>query len=356
MGGDEAAMDTQEQPAPAGPQPEAHEEEEYCRFGKRNLDGLSWLFPLVNNRIGDLLNVELRHEQLFFIQGDRINGNIGYSEQGQRFREEEYGRNLKTLADLTPNGYWLVGRRYDSGCMREALAEIDDGAYYTLFSNQCQDWTDRLKREARRIERQRGIKPPVEDDPNDAAERAYSLPVSATAPAAWHLGLITLVAGVLGLLAPVIVANLYLRFLGLVLIVIGLSDIHYAMRAGPRCGVPATILFGLLKAASGVLLLLVDLAALSWAWVLPGAALLVIGILELMAALFSRPHSAWLGVGAAGFLKTVAGLLILAVGPRAEGRSIGLLFSVSLVAAGVSTIVHDRRRPKAASQPGQVES
>ena len=39
----------------------------YCRFAKRNLNSTSWLAPLINNRIGDLLNLELRHEQLFFI-------------------------------------------------------------------------------------------------------------------------------------------------------------------------------------------------------------------------------------------------------------------------------------------------
>ena len=69
------------------PAAEATGEWEYCRFGKRNLDRMSWLAPLVNNRLGDRLNLELRHEQLFFIKGDRVLEDIGYSEQGQRFTE-----------------------------------------------------------------------------------------------------------------------------------------------------------------------------------------------------------------------------------------------------------------------------
>jgi hypothetical protein len=43
--------------------PHAKGEREYCRFGKRNLHRMSWLAPLVNNRVGDRLNLELRHEQ-----------------------------------------------------------------------------------------------------------------------------------------------------------------------------------------------------------------------------------------------------------------------------------------------------
>src|SRR5438045_1799559 len=145
----------------AGIAPGTEPGEEYCRFGKRNLDGMSWLYPLVNNPIGDLLNLELRHEHLFFIRGERILDNIGYSEKGRRFREEESGKSLTSLADLPAGGYWLEGRLYDPECMREALDQIDDGAYYSILSNQCQDWADRVKHEAARIEAERGVSPPV---------------------------------------------------------------------------------------------------------------------------------------------------------------------------------------------------
>jgi hypothetical protein len=130
---------------------------EYCRFGKRNLDGMSWLAPLVNNRVGDCLNLELRHEQLFFIQGEQVLDDIGYSEKGRRFSEADFGKPIRTLEDLKRNGYWLVGREYDPAIMREALARQKDGYYYSLFSNQCQDWTDRVRRSAERLETERGL-------------------------------------------------------------------------------------------------------------------------------------------------------------------------------------------------------
>lgn len=63
------------------PAAEATGEREYCRFGKRNLDGMSWLAPLVNNRLGDRLNLELRHEQLFLSKA------IGSSKMSATARE-----------------------------------------------------------------------------------------------------------------------------------------------------------------------------------------------------------------------------------------------------------------------------
>lgn len=318
-------------------------QEEYCRFGKRNLDGMSWLYPLVNNRIGDLLNVELRHEHLFFIQGDRIRENIGYSEKGKRFHEEEFGKELKTLADLKPSGYWLEGRRFDPGCMREALNQIDDGAYYSVLSNQCQDWTDRLKRAAARIERQRGIKPPVEKE-SQAREWQERLQArSGTAPAAWYFGAITVLVGALALLAPLAAASLYLLFIGVLLVVLGLADIQYAIHAGPRPGSSATVLFGVVKLAFGAVLLVSHLAGFDWAWIIPGAALLTLGLLKLSTALFSRPRVAWAATGGAGLLDVAAGVVILGAGRNADARLVGVLLGLSLLAAGVSTLMLDWR-------------
>jgi hypothetical protein len=138
---------------------EAASEELYCQFGKRFLDGFSWLAPLTNNRLGDALNIEFVHEQLFFIQGDRVLDNVGYSEKGARFNEAQFGKPIHSLEDLGQNDYWLVGRRFHPDAAHEALAEQEDGYYYCFFSNQCQDWADRLKRRIERVEKTRGFEP-----------------------------------------------------------------------------------------------------------------------------------------------------------------------------------------------------
>jgi hypothetical protein len=63
---------------------------------------MSWLAPLVNNRLGDRLNLELRHEQLVFIKGDQVLEDIGYSEKGQRFTEAQFGKPIHSLQDQHP--------------------------------------------------------------------------------------------------------------------------------------------------------------------------------------------------------------------------------------------------------------
>jgi hypothetical protein len=42
---------------------------DYAQFAQRNLDKLSFLYPLVNNKLGALLHLQLRHDQLFFHEG-----------------------------------------------------------------------------------------------------------------------------------------------------------------------------------------------------------------------------------------------------------------------------------------------
>ncbi len=174
------------------PAAESTGQREYCRFGKRNLDGMSWLAPLVNNRLGDRLNLELRHEQLFFIKGDQVLEDIGYSEKGQRFTEAQFGKPIHSLEDLERNGYWLVGQEYDPAVMREALAQQKDGYYYSLFANQCQDWADRLRRSAERLEAQRGPKPARIRTPGAPH---YSKPVSPTEPASIWMGVLAILLG-----------------------------------------------------------------------------------------------------------------------------------------------------------------
>jgi hypothetical protein len=81
------------------PASDSSSEPMFCRFGKRNLDGTSWLAPLLNNEIGDRLNLELRHEHLFFIQGNRVLKDIGYSERGDAF--------LKSSSE-NRSGHWQI--------------------------------------------------------------------------------------------------------------------------------------------------------------------------------------------------------------------------------------------------------
>src|SRR5262245_6020367 len=243
---------------------EAASEELYCQFGKRFLDGFSWLAPLTNNRLGDALNIEFVHEQLFFIQGDRVLDNVGYSEKGTRFNEAQFGKPIHSLEDLARNGYWLVGRRFHPDAAREALAQQDDGYYYSFFSNQCQDWADRLKRRIERVEKRRGFQPLV-SEPEAEGGPVFWRENAPTVPASLFLGIVAILLGIGACLAPIFAAQKSVIVLALFFIASGAADVVYALHGHVWSQILQTILFALLNLFGGLALLLDTSMAATWA-------------------------------------------------------------------------------------------
>lgn len=292
---------------------------------------------LVNNRFGDLLNIEVRHEQLFFVQGDQVIEDVGYSEKGKRFSEAEYGKIIRSLDDLKKNGYWFVGRTYDPDVMREALKRQRDGYYYSFLSNQCQDWADRLKRGAERVERERGIAPPGRKD------RVYWIdserPVLPTEPASIWMGLVALVLGVGGFLAPVIAGGAFTAILGAFFLASGVSHAIYAFHAKDWSNLLSELLIAVINLVAGALLLWNrELARMSGS-LLIAAALALHGAINVFLSLFSRPRSHWIGKLIAGFLMLMGAALIAARWPMSGDRVLGVVVGMSLLAGGLATIL-----------------
>ncbi len=303
----------------------------YCQFGKRDLDGMSWLAPVFNNKFGDLLNLELRHEHLFFIDGDRVTDNIGYSEKGTRFAEEDYGKEINTLEDMRSQGYWLVGRRYRQDVMREALKQQVDGNYYSIFSNQCQDWIDRLKRRAEKIEEERGIKP-------DAKREYRQKPVKATEPASIWMGLIGLLLGGAAISAPHYAGGWFSLLMGIVFLVSGASHLLYAWRGGDmRSGAPV-ILFGLLFLLAGGLVLANREFAVVTGSLLIAGFLGFQGLFKLGLAAFSRPLANWWGTLIDGLIQLSLAIIFYIRWPDSSDHLLGLMVGIGLISGGISTI------------------
>ncbi len=117
-------------------------------FGNRPLGGgdSPWFPLLSSNPIGDLLNINVSHEHGFFDDGS--GDNIGFGPEG-RYSEDPKGRN-----------YRMGRKHYDDALMREALKNVQDGDYSLLGrgvgrKNNCQDGASRLRREYRRLEREK---------------------------------------------------------------------------------------------------------------------------------------------------------------------------------------------------------
>jgi uncharacterized membrane protein HdeD (DUF308 family) len=309
----------------------------YCQFGKRFLDGFSWLAPLTNNRIGDALNIEFVHEQVFLIEGDRVLRNIGYGEKGTRFSEEEFGKPICSLKDLEKQGYWLTGRPYHPEAVRRALEEHEDGSYYSFFSNQCQDWADRLKRRVERIEKELGL-PPLGEAVRSGVDDRFWKEKPPTVPASVVLGCVSILLGIGAVLSPMIAAKRSLTVLGLFFIASSVSDVVYAVRGRVWNQFLQTVFFALLNLLAGVALLADRNLSLKWAGGLFAVALAVSGGSRILVALRSRPFRRWIGTLASGIGLLALAILLFTRAVDRRDAILGVLVGFNLVLAGVSTL------------------
>jgi len=311
--------------------------QQYCQFGKRFLDGFSWIAPVTNNRLGDALNIEFVHEQLFFIEGDKVLDDIGYSEKGKRFSEAEFGKPIRSLEDLRKNGYWLTGRTFHPDAAREALAEVDDGHYYSFFSNQCQDWADRMTRRMERIEKERGLQPPGRPV-EETRESLFWKEKPPTAPASAILGFLAIALGIGSFLAPTVAAHRSVWILAAFLAVSGISDIIYALHSRAWSQVVGTVFFALLNIAAALALFLDTQFAASWAGGLFGIAFGINGLVRIVVALRSRPLYRWLGSLFAGILMLAVSILLLTRTVGERDALFGLMIGVNLISGGIATL------------------
>lgn len=308
---------------------------DYAQFAQRNLDKMSWLYPLVNNKLGALLRLQLRHDHLFFMKDGEVVDEIGYGDNGERFHERDMGKVMRTPADITEQGYWFVEPRFNAQAACEALDEVDDGAYYSLFSNQCQDWACRVRHKIAELERTKGLRPP---DGQEAFKPLYKQ-VPPTVPAAWYFGMIAVIVGLLGLAAPMATGAHYLRFVALLIFAIGVSDIIYAFSSRAWGTFVSTVMFGLLSIAGGAVIWTNDYFLLANSNGVLALVFGVFGAVRVAVAVRSRPFKAWAGT-------FVTGLLLLATAwvawlhkdGSAAAWILGASLSVSFISAGISTI------------------
>ena len=106
-------------------------------FGVRPLQGLPCLGPLSNNRVDNAMNTAIAHEQLFFEDG-RVPGNMGFFDDSK----------LKTESVL--DGYRELPGRYNDCVMRMAARSADTGKY-SLATNNCQSWADRVREQYKKL-------------------------------------------------------------------------------------------------------------------------------------------------------------------------------------------------------------
>lgn len=309
----------------------------YCQLGKRFLDGFGWIAPVTNNRLGDALNIEFVHEQLFLIDGDQVLKDVGYSEKGKRFSEGDMGKPIRTLEDLERNGYWLVGRRYHPEAALEALDTLDDGYYYSFFSNQCQDWADRLRKRIESIEREKGM-PRIEGGVDDGSDARFWREKPPTVPGSVGLALFAILLGVGSFLAPAVAAHRSIWVLAAFLIVSGVADVLYALHGRVWSQIVGICFFATLNLLAGGALLLETGSAAKWAGGIFGMALAIHGAARIVVGLRSRPIRRHLGSILEG-VGLLVGALVLLSGVKGDREVLfGWIVGFNLLLGGFSTL------------------
>ncbi|MBU3666123.1 MAG: hypothetical protein FGM15_09660 [Chthoniobacterales bacterium] len=308
---------------------------DYAQFAQRNLDKMSWLYPLVNNKLGSLLRLQLRHDHLFFMKDGGVVDEIGYGDNGKRFHERAYGKVMQTPEDITAQGYWFVEPRFNARAAYDAVQRVQDGAYYSVFSNQCQDWAYRVRVKAEQIEKAQDLQPP----PGRESCPALYKEVAPTVPAAWYFGMIAVIVGVLGLGTPMMMGFHYLRFVAFLLFAIGVSDVIYAFSCRAWGTFLSTVFFGLLSMAGGAAVWLNDYFLMTRSNGVLALVLAIVGCARIGVAVRSRPFSAWVGTFVAGLLMLLTAWIAWRFRDGATAAWFtGAALSVSFISAGVSTI------------------
>jgi uncharacterized membrane protein HdeD (DUF308 family) len=251
--------------------------------------------------------------------------------------ESDFGKPIRSLQDLKKNGYWLVGRTYDPAIMREALARQHDGYYYCFFSNQCQDWTDRLRRAAERLERERGLASTqlALEGPGVAH---YSKPVSPTEPASLWMGLLTLALGVAAILGRAVAGPLFTGLLGVVFLIFAIAHIAYALHAHDWRNMLSILLTAAGLLLTGVLILLDRYFAAIAMGTLLTILIGMYGLSSVALGVSSRPLRRGLGPLGAGLVMLTCATLIALRWPVSGDAALGLWVGLALIAGGWSTI------------------
>jgi len=316
---------------------------EYCQFGKRELEKFSWIAPLVNNRIGDALNMEMRHQQLFYVRGNGILKDVGFSEKGKRFSEADFGKPIHNLEDMKRNGYWFVGKRFDPAVMEEALDRQKDGYYYSFFSNQCQDWADRLDRTARKVEREwKAAGKAIKDTAmlNPGGKLPPEKPVPPTEPASLAMGIVAVLLGIAAVVTPFIAGRTYAYILGAYFVAAGVFQAIYAFHGTNIRAIVPILFLSLISTILGLTFVFNTAFAVVSVSLLLAIVLGLQGLSSLFLGFTSRPRKNWVGTIIAGFGMVALAAVLIARWPDNGPRLMGFFVGLSFLLGGLSTLFY----------------
>jgi len=164
------------------------------------------------------------------------------------------------------------------------------------------------------------------------------------------VGILMLVCGILAIGSP-LVAGVYVTvFVGVMLLVGGISQCFLAFQAGAFGKGLLIFIMGALTAVAGYYVFSQPLAGLATITLFLAAYFLVAGISELIGAFQIRPAEGWGVMLFNGIVTLLLGIMIWKQFPLSGAWAVGVLFGIKLVVGGGSLVIIGRTVRSAAKE------
>jgi uncharacterized membrane protein HdeD (DUF308 family) len=152
-------------------------------------------------------------------------------------------------------------------------------------------------------------------------------------------GILTFVMGVLALGTPLVAGASVALFVGVLVLVGGVTRLVGAFQAESFGKGALTFLLGGLTIVAGLVMVSSPLVGVAWLTIMLAAYLVVDGIFEIAASFQIRPEQGWGWLLFGGVTSLLLGLMIWRQFPLSGAWAIGVLLGIKLMMAGMELIM-----------------
>ncbi len=152
------------------------------------------------------------------------------------------------------------------------------------------------------------------------------------------LGIVLIVGGLIGMLAPQFLTVAIIKVLGLLLLMGGLAQTASALQLRGKRVIAPIVISGLLMVGCGLLFLTQTTATAKALTLILGSFFLVQGFFKVSGAFYVRPDPIWVWVAVEGVITCLLGGLVLSVWREPTSGILGLLVGINLFFSGVTAI------------------
>lgn len=159
------------------------------------------------------------------------------------------------------------------------------------------------------------------------------------------MGFVAMILGVLALLAPMVTGLSIAFFVGILVVIAGITRLYWAFQAQGAGAMALMFLLGILTLICGIAMLSNTLFAAAVLTVLIAGYFIIDGVLEISAGMTYRhlPGKGWLILS--GVISLLLGVIIFAQFPLSGIWAIGILFGIKLFFMGLIMVTNSSSLP-----------